>query len=250
MSILVGWSLQTILLALFEEGFAADAEGYGGAADLVMRGFEGGGNDFALHFLEGTEAGDRAGRAGRSGAHILRKVSGLEQVALGRGSIAAGTRENGRALESIAEFADIAGPGVAGEHAARRIAQLRIGAAMDGANGQKEMIGERQNIGAALTKRRNLKGQNVHPEIKIFAKAAGLHGGGKIDVGESDEASFDMQGFGASEAFAFDELGRKTSAINFQERRVAARTELMNQAREVVLAGAAFTSDEESSWSG
>src|SRR5260370_29487418 len=215
----------------------------------------------------------------------------------------AGARENARALESIAEFADIAGPGVPREHAERRITQLRIGAAVNRANGQKEMIGERQNIGAALTKRRNLKGKNVQPEKKIFAKAAGLHGGGKIDVGESDEASFDTQGFRASEAFerallqnaqkfslrsgrergnfiendgavaaeletaefaldrtgksaafvpeefAFDQLGRKAGAVDFQERRVASRSELMNQAREVVLARAAFTSDEESSWS-
>src|SRR6266705_1020556 len=101
MSILVGWSLQTILLALVEEGFAADAEGYGGAADLVMRGFEGGGNDFALHFLEGAKAGDRAGGAGRCGANIFRKISGLEQVTLGRGSTEAGTRENDRVFESI-----------------------------------------------------------------------------------------------------------------------------------------------------
>src|SRR2546430_13809196 len=71
-------SFQTVLFALFEEGFAADAEGGGGAADLVMRGFERSGDDFALHFLQGTEAGDRAGGAGRSGAHILRKIFGLE----------------------------------------------------------------------------------------------------------------------------------------------------------------------------
>ena len=126
MTILVGWSFQTILLALFEKSFAADAESLSGAADLVMGGFEGGGDDFALYFLEGSEAGNRAGRAGRCGAHILWKIFGLEKLRP-RGS-ASGMRENHGTLESVAQFTDIAGPGVSGEHAASRITQLPIGA--------------------------------------------------------------------------------------------------------------------------
>src|SRR6266705_3018363 len=50
MTILVGRSLQPVFLAFFEEGFAADAEGFSGAADLVMRRFERGGDDLTLHF--------------------------------------------------------------------------------------------------------------------------------------------------------------------------------------------------------
>src|SRR5713226_2246476 len=161
------------------------------------------------------------------------------------------------------------------------------------------MIGERQDVGAALAERWNRERENVEPEIKIFAEAPGLHGGGKIDVCEGYETRFDAQGFRASETFesallqnsqelalrcgrerghliendgavaaeleaaefaldgpgkcaafvaeefAFDELGRKTGAIDFQERRVAARTEFMNQAREVVFTAAAFTGDQE-----
>src|SRR5882762_2200033 len=95
----------------------------------------------------------------------------------------------------------LAGPGVGREHTARRVAQLRLRAGMDEANRHQKMIGERQNIGAALAKRRNLESENVQPEIKILAEAAGIHGGGKIDVGEGDKASFDAQGFRAAEAF-------------------------------------------------
>ena len=73
----------------------------------------------------------------------------------------AGTRENHRALESIAEFTDIAGPGVGREHAARRVAQLHRRAGMDEANHHKKMIGERQNIGAALAERWNLESEDV-----------------------------------------------------------------------------------------
>ena len=48
-----------------------------------------------------------------------------------------------------------------------------------------------------------------------------------------------------AEEFAFDELRRKAGTIDFQERRVAARAEFMNQPRDVVLTGAAFTGDQE-----
>src|SRR6266849_8037235 len=162
------------------------------------------------------------------------------------------------------------------------------------------MIGERQNIGATLAERRNSELENIQPEIKILAESAGLHGGGKINVGERDEARFDAQGFRAAEPFerallqnaqelalrsgrersdfiendgaaaaeleasefaldragksaafvakefAFDKLRRKAGAVDFQEWRVAARAEFMNQAREVVLTATAFTGDQQS----
>ena len=41
--------------------------------------------------------------------------------------------ENYSTLERVAEFADVARPGVGGEHAARGVAQLRGWAAVDGA---------------------------------------------------------------------------------------------------------------------
>ncbi len=48
-----------------------------------------------------------------------------------------------------------------------------------------------------------------------------------------------------AEEFAFDERWWKRSAVDFEKRCVAARTELMNEAREVILARAGFASDEE-----
>src|SRR5258708_30948289 len=68
---------------------------------------------------------------------------------------------------------------------------------------------------------------------------------------EAAELAFDRAGKSAAfvaEEFAFNELRRKAGAIDFQERRVAARAEFMNQARDVVLAAAAFTGDQESGW--
>ena len=173
------------------------------------------------------------------------------------------------------------------------------GGQVTGAQLVKKMFGEGQDICSALAKWRNGEGENVQPEIKIFAKAAGLHRRGKIHIRESNQARFDAQGFcpaqsfkrallqnpkqfslrsgrkrgdfikndGAvtaefeaaklalhragksaafvAEEFALDKLRRKTGAINFQERCVAARPEFMNQPREVILTAAAFAGNQE-----
>jgi len=47
------------------------------------------------------------------------------------------------------------------------------------------------------------------------------------------------------EELTFDERGRERGAVDFEKGRVAARTEFVNEAREVVFAGAGFASDEE-----
>src|SRR5258708_31371019 len=141
-----------------------------------MRGFKGGSDDFTLDFLKGTKAGDPTGGARGSRSHIARKISGFDEVILCCRCAAAGMRENNRALESVAEFADIAGPHVGGVHAARRIAQLGIRAGMNGTKYREEMIGEGQDVGAALAKRRNRQDEDVQPEIEILAKGAGFYG--------------------------------------------------------------------------
>jgi hypothetical protein len=78
---------------------------------------------------------------------------------------------------------------------------MRVGAAMDCTERHEEVFGEKQNIGAALAERRNRQQQNIQPEKKILAEAAGLDGSGEIHIGEGDEASFDAQRFGSAEAF-------------------------------------------------
>ena len=51
----VGGSVQSVLLALVEEGLAADAENLGALADLVTRGLERRVDRFALHLFERAE---------------------------------------------------------------------------------------------------------------------------------------------------------------------------------------------------
>ncbi len=62
---------------------------------------------------------------------------------------------------------------------------------MNGTKYRKKVIGKRQDVGAALAKRRNRESENVQPKIEILAKGAGFYGGGKVHIGESDQARFD-----------------------------------------------------------
>src|SRR5260370_11446072 len=133
-----------------------------------------------------------------SRSHIVWKISGLDEVILCCRCAAAGMRENHRALESVAEFPDIAGPRVGCKHAARRIAQLGIRAGMNGTKYRKKMTGEREDVGASFAKRRNREIENVQPKVEILAKGARFHRSGKVHIGESDQARFDAQGFRAA----------------------------------------------------
>src|SRR2546425_10986010 len=73
-------SFQAIFLALFEEGFAADAEGFGGAADLVVRSLKSGGDGLPPHFLGGAGTGEWAGSAPRGGTPTFPKNVGVGEV--------------------------------------------------------------------------------------------------------------------------------------------------------------------------
>src|SRR5205085_2978109 len=66
---------------------------------------------------------------------------------------------------------------------------------------------------------------------------------------QAAEFSFDSARESApfvAKQFTFDEMRRKRSAINFKERRVAARTQFMDQSSEMVFAGARLAGDEQS----
>ena len=72
---------------------------------------------------------------------------------------------------------------------------------MDGSKRREEVFGEKQDISTALAERRNRQQQNIQPEKKILAKTAGLDGSGEIHIGKGDEARFDAQSLGPTEAF-------------------------------------------------
>jgi len=77
--------------------------------------------------------------------------------------------------------------------------------------------------------------------IKIFAEAAGLYGGGEIDVGKGNEARFDAQRLSSAEAFESPLLPRRAEACpgpQLKERRL--RQEQSCRCRRVETAEFAF----------
>jgi hypothetical protein len=72
---------------------------------------------------------------------------------------------------------------------------------MDYAKRYEEVFGEKQDVSAALAEWRNREHQDIQPKKKILAEATGFHGRGEIHVGDGDEARFDMERLGSTEAF-------------------------------------------------
>ena len=73
------------------------------------------------------------------------------------------------------------------------------------------------------------------------------HDGSRAGHFQPAELALDRAGEGAAfvaEQFRFDEFLRQAGAIDFQEGRIAPRAEFVDQAREMILAGAAFSGDE------
>src|SRR5690242_15605712 len=121
---------QAVALAFFEEGFAADAQDFGGFADPVFGGFQRRGNHIFFDFQQRAQSGCSSRAAGRGGANRVGEVVGSQDFA---------SRENDRAFNGVAQLADVARPGVGSEHGARGFAQPDIGAAVDGAQRGEEM---------------------------------------------------------------------------------------------------------------
>src|SRR6516162_8070148 len=67
-------SFQPVFLALLKQRLAADAQDLGRTADLVVRGFESGSDDFLLDLVERTQPGKGPGGAHRRGSHVLWEV--------------------------------------------------------------------------------------------------------------------------------------------------------------------------------
>src|SRR5216684_166350 len=81
----IGWALvQAVLLALVEQGLAADAEDFGGLGDFVARGLERGADGFLLDILERAQRRSGTARAEARGAHALGEILRAQNGALGK----------------------------------------------------------------------------------------------------------------------------------------------------------------------
>src|SRR5215472_8721578 len=140
MTILIGWSLKPIFLPLLQKCLPADPKHFGRAADLVMRGFERGGDYLAFDLFERAQTCNRTRSASRGGANITGKIFRFQNV---RGAPrAAASGENDSTLDGVPQFANVARPGVRRQHAPRGITQFRPRAPVNGPQRCEQMVGE------------------------------------------------------------------------------------------------------------
>src|SRR5450759_633251 len=95
-------SVQSVLLALVEEGLAADAQNLRALADFVARRFERRANGVAFHVLERTQ---RAPKRRVRRAHRFRKIFRNERSPAGK---------HQRALDRVSQLAHVAWPEIRG----------------------------------------------------------------------------------------------------------------------------------------
>jgi len=107
-----------------------------------------------------------------------------------------------------------------------------------------------QRFGAAETLERALLQNAEQFCLRVGRKRGDFVEDDGAGATEFETAEFTVHSAGERAAFvteelALDERGRKRGAIDFEERRVATRTEFMNETRKMVFARAGFASDKE-----
>jgi hypothetical protein len=180
--------------------------------------------------------------------HIGARVNGAERVEQGLGE-----RQNIRA--AVAEGERLERENIqAKEQVFAEISSFYAGGKIDIRKGDDSGFDAQGFVAAEALKDALL--QNAQE----LALRSGRQGGNFVEhdgagAAELEASKFALDGSGegaafVAEEFALDELRRKTGAINFEEGRVAARPKFVNEAREMVLTGAAFSGDEQGGGSG
>ena len=194
-------------------------------------------------------------------ADVAGPVVGLQGLARGFAEGGFGTAvHGGQAREQMfGERQDVGGAfaqggHLDGEHAEAEVEVFAEGAGGDGAG--EVGVGERDQ--ARVDGERFGAAEALEAALFEHAQKFRLRGRGEGgDFVENDgagaghfqaaELAFDGSGEGAAlvaEQFGFDQFLRQAGAIDFQVGRVASRAELVDEAREMVFAGAALAGDE------
>ena len=103
--------------------------------------------------------------------------------------------EHGHAFHDAGQLADVARPVVSKEHATRAGVQASRQNLVDAAGRLEEVLGEQEDVAAALTKRRQPEGDAGQPVIEVGPEAPVAHGLGQVGVGCGDDP--DVDGLGA-----------------------------------------------------
>src|SRR5215469_7480768 len=108
------------------------------------------------------------------------------------------------ALDEIAEFADITGPGIAEKDFKRAIREFAGALAVSRAEFVEEMAREDGNVLLAIPQGWHEEGNHVEPVEKILAEAAGRYFLFEVLVGGGDDA--DVHAYGLVGADRFEAL--------------------------------------------
>jgi len=154
-----------------------------------------------------------------------------EKVRAEGGELDADLRANDdQTFDEVAEFANVAGPGVAKKNFQGAVGELASFFAVGGTELVQEMTGENRNVGGAVAQRRDEERNDVEAIEKILAETAVQNFLFEIFVGGGNDANIDADGLiGADrlEALLFEDaknfgLGAKTHIADFIEEKCAA----------------------------
>src|SRR5262249_21635600 len=183
--------LETELLSLAPQGRRLDAEH--ACRRLEARcALEHAANVLLLDLLEGEIAADaQAAVAGTgappraAGADPARERLRLDDL---------GRPEDDRALDRVAQLADVPGPGVAREHLGRRLRQLGSGASRLTGEELEESVRQRDHVLAALPQWRHRDLDHVQAVEQVLAKAPPGDVALEIAIGRGDQADVGATG--------------------------------------------------------
>ena len=167
-------------LEFVEKGAAGDAEGLGGFGAVEVVFAEGLEDGVAFHFVEvAGVGGGRGGGRGRGGdgggADAGGEVVGEDEFAAG---------EEGGAFHGVAEFADVAGPGVALEDFGDGGGEAGFAFGEFG----EETRGEGKDVLGAFAQGGEVNLENGEAVEEVFAEAAGFDFVVEVAVGGGEEA--------------------------------------------------------------
>src|SRR4051794_14625108 len=109
-------------------------------------------------------------------------------------------RQDRRALDHVAQLADVPRPAVVFEHAHRLLIDAGDVLLIARVEFVDERLDEQRQIVLALAKRRQAERKDVEAVVQILAQLSGLHRFGRIDVGRGDDADVDRLFGPAAEA--------------------------------------------------
>jgi hypothetical protein len=173
---LPGWvpcGLEPIFLHPAVERAAAEAEGFGGLAHVSLGALQCLADENRFHGFEAELFEILALRT----KHVEAEVGAL--------NLAAAAHQDG-ALESVLQFAHVAGPGVLQQQLQGGNLETFYGTAVTRGIARKKMPGEGGNILAAFAQCGHVNLDGIQAEEQVFAKLAGSAGRAEIGIGGGD----------------------------------------------------------------